>query len=36
VTSTIVAINGAEALAGSKSLRCRMNGSMDPVSERRT
>jgi hypothetical protein len=33
VTSTRVATNGAEALAGSNPIRCRMNGSIDPVSE---
>ena len=33
VTSTSVATNGADALAGSKPIRCRMNGSIDPVSE---
>jgi len=33
VTSTSVATNGADALAGSKPTRCRMKGSIGPVSE---
>jgi hypothetical protein len=33
VTSTRVATNGAEALAGSNPIRCGTNGSIDPVSE---
>ena len=33
VTSTRVATNGAEALAGSKPSRLRMKGSIDPDSE---
>src|SRR5665213_1705985 len=33
VTSTSIATNGADALAGSKPTRCRMKGSIEPVSE---